>query len=158
MKIWIFTAILLTMQFVSFAHKDTPIELSKEGKLIGLPERFSNAHFDSSTFTLRINDKQIIIPECVKEFFKDYEDYKIRFSASWYHDPELLPHYIHLDIVNAEHPYGCQIFFNLETLEIFQIHKPEMIFNKGEPNRYLFNEQEISEECHDMILNSITEI
>jgi hypothetical protein len=120
-----------------------------------LPEKYSNARFDRATFTLTINDKQIIIPECVKEFFKDYQDYEIEFSASWYHDPELLPHYIHMDIITDENPYGCQIFFSLETLQIFEINKPKMIL-MGNANRYLFNKQEISAECQENILNSIT--
>ncbi|HEY9084129.1 MAG TPA: hypothetical protein VIN73_12415 [Vicingaceae bacterium] len=38
MKNLILTTILLTMQLASFAHQDTPIKLTKEGKLIGLPE------------------------------------------------------------------------------------------------------------------------
>jgi len=82
---------------------------------------------------------------------------QIVFSASWYHDPELLPHYIHMDIVTAENPFGCQIFFNLETLEIFQIMKPEMSFKPDESIRFSINEQEIPEECRNSILNSITE-
>lgn len=156
MKKLILIAILLTLQLASFAHQDTPIKLTKEGKLIGLPEKYSNAKFDSLTFTLTINDKQIIIPDCIKEFFKNYKGYNITFSASWYHDTELLPHYIHMDIFTVENPYGCQVFFNLETLEIFQIFKPEIIFNKDETNRYLFNKQVISEECNKSILDSIT--
>lgn len=156
MKIWILTAIILTMQMISFAHQDTPLDLRKDGRIKGLPEKYSSAQFDGLTFTLRINDKQIIIPECVKEFFKNYKDYRITFSASWYHDPELLPHYIVMDIVSAYHPYGCQVFFDLETLEIFQIWKPEIGLNKSVPNSSLSNEQEISEECHETIMNSIT--
>jgi len=94
MKKLILIAILLTLQLASFAHQDTPIKLTKEGKLIGLPEKYSNAKFDSLTFTLTINDKQIIIPDCIKEFFKNYKGYNITFSASWYHDTELSIIYI----------------------------------------------------------------
>lgn len=86
----------------------------------------------------------------------DYQNHIITFSASWYHDPEILPHYIHMDIITAENPYGCQVFFNLETLEIFQISKPEMVFNEDKPNRYFFNEQEISDDCRKIIWNSIS--
>lgn len=156
MKSWILIAIMLTFQLPLFAHEDTPIQLSKEGKLIGLPEKYANAEFNRATFTLAINDKQIIIPECIKEFFKDYKDYDISFSASWYHNSELLPHYIHMDITTAENPYGCQVFFNLETLEIYQVNKPGVISKKGYPRFYTVNEQIISEECRKSVLNSIT--
>ncbi len=155
MKNWIISTILLLLSLASIAHTDTSIELSKDGKLVGLPEKYTVATFDSSTFTLTINNKQIIIPECVKEFFKDFEDFKINFSASWYHDPDLTPHYIHMDIVTAGNPFGCQIFFELETLEIFQITKPKMKLQKNKPNQFSFNEQEISEECRKSIHNSI---
>lgn len=155
MKSWILSTILLLLSIASIAHTDTPIKLSEKGKLIGLPEKYSVAKFDRSTFTLTINHKQITVPECVKEFFKDYKYYKIEFSASWYHDPELMPHYIHMDIVTAENPIGCQIFFNLETLEIFQIAKPVMKPKRNKPIQYLFNEQEISAECRKLIQDSI---
>ncbi len=61
-----------------------------------------------------------------------------------------------MDIVTAENPYGCQVLFNLETLEIFQITKPEIKINENGHNMYLSNEQEISEECRKSILESIT--
>jgi hypothetical protein len=156
MKNWILIVIMLTLQLALFAHKDTPIKLSKEGKLIGLPEKYSNAEFDRATFTLAINDKKIIIPECIKDFFKNYKEYDITFSASWYHDPGLIPYYIHMDIVTSENPYGCGVLFNLETLEIFQITKPEVKINERGQNMYLLNEQKISKECRKSILESIT--
>lgn len=156
MKILTLVLVFLSVQFNSFAHQDTHLEVESNGKLIGLPEKYSIAHFERSTFTLTINDRQIVIPECVKQYFKDYQNYAIVFSASWYHDPELLPYYIHIDIITFENPRGCQIFFNLETLEIFQILKPEIIFSEEGPNRYLFNEQEIFVECQKEISNSIT--
>jgi hypothetical protein len=145
---------LLTLQLMSFAHQDTTIELSQDGTLVGLPGNYSNAKFDIETFTLSINNKQIVVPDCVKEYFINYENYNIRFAASWYHDPDLLPNYIHMDIITPENPNGCQIFFNLDTLEIFQIAMPEVVRKDG-ANLYLFNEQYIGDECQTAILNSI---
>jgi hypothetical protein len=61
-----------------------------------------------------------------------------------------------MDIVTSENPYGCGVLFNLETLEIFQITKPEVKINERGQNMYLLNEQKISKECRKSILESIT--
>lgn len=141
---------------VVLSHEDTPIKLNKDGSLEGLPEKYSPARFDSTTFTLTIGKNSIVIPECIKDYFKHYKDYQISFSSSWYHYSETLPDYIHLDIVTEEEPYGYQIFFNLETLEILLIYKlEEMKYFEGKTYALFFNEQVISEECHDAISNSI---
>jgi hypothetical protein len=132
------------------AHQDTPIKLKDDGTLKGLPEQYSNPTFDLNTLTLCIGENKIIIPECVKSIFMDDQIYLNHISASWYHDPEFLPHYIHIDI------NGYEIFFNLETLEIFQIWRPEMLFKDNQENKYEINEQEISDECQTVILKSIT--
>ena len=133
--------------FIVFAHQDTSIKLEKDGGLKGLPKKYDSASFNRFTFTLKIGKNSITIPDCVIGNFKNSTKYDISFSASWYHDPELLPHYIHLDIITEESPLGYQIFFNLETLEIFQISKPKIILKENQPSQYFFNEIEIVEDC-----------
>lgn len=150
MKNLIILIFCVLQSFALLAHQDTPIKLKDDGTLKGLPEQYSNANFDINSLTLSIGENKIVIPNCVKHLFMDDEIYQIHISASWYHDTELLPHYIHLDI------NGYQVFFNLETLEIFQIWNSEMVVIENQGNEYKFNEQEISDECRTEITNSIT--
>jgi len=149
MKKLLFLIFCLIQAVPYLAHQDTPIELRDDGTLKGLPENYSNPSFDLGTLTLCIGDNKITIPECVKDIIMDDKVYLNHISASWYHDSELLPHYIHIDI------NGYEVYFNLETLKIFQIWKPVMNFDENQGNAYEINEQEISDECQIEISNSI---
>ena len=149
MKKLLILAFCFIQSFALLTHRDTPIKLEDDGTLIGLPEKYSNPRFDLNTLTLCIGAKKIIIPECVKNIFMDDKAYLNHISASWYHDPELLPHYIQIDL------NGYQIYFNLETLEIFEIFRPEMVIAENQANEYKFNEQEIPAKCQTEISNSI---
>ena len=136
------------------AHEDTPILLKENGKLVGLPDQYGNAHFDTSTFSLTIGNKKILIPDCIKDHFKHYSDYTISFASSWYHDTAMLPPYIHLDIVTKEEPYGYKIFFDLSTLKIYEIWNPIVTID-NKTNIYDFNEIEIPKECQIKISEAI---
>jgi hypothetical protein len=150
MKSLFYLVLLLSLSLTAQAHQDTPIKLKKDGSLTGLPERYGIASFDRATFTLRIGKNRISLPDCVTEVFSQLDEFDITFSASWYHDPELTPLYIHMDIHAAGASNKYQVFFNLETLEIFEINLVGFL-----PDQYSFEEQEISKECQLSISNAI---
>ena len=157
MKTYLLAFLFLIAGLYASAHEDTKIFLTKEGKLVGFPKKYDNAEFDSTTFTLRINDKQIVVPECVSVYFRKYQNYTLNFSASWYHEQYVIPYYLCMEIVFGEHKKGFQILFNLETLEIFQISDIEYNFHNSEPLPQT-HDIPISRECHREILNSISEL
>lgn len=150
MKKLCYLILLLSLSLTAHAHQDTPIKLEKDGSLTGLPERYGMASFDRNTLTLRIGKNRISLPDCVTEIFSHLDEIDISFSASWYHDPELMPLYIHMDIHSAGASNEYQVFFNLETLEIFEINLVGFL-----PDQYSREEQDISKECQRSILNAI---
>lgn len=139
------------------AHEDTPIRMENNGALVGLPEKYSPASFDSSGLILDVGNKIISIPDCVTRYFAGDRSPTFTFTASWYHDSELLPYYISLVVSSEQNQSYIQILFNLETLEIFEINKiQEDVSVDGVSYSLYFNAQEISENCKEEISNSIT--
>jgi hypothetical protein len=128
--------LILLFSFNIFAHEDTPITLDSSGTLIGLPKQYGQAHFDKTTFTLRIGNKKISLPECLKEKFNEYPHYEFTFSASWYHEIDLLPNYINLKMISIKEDYGHEVLFNLETLDIIKIESGTAIKTKLETILY----------------------
>lgn len=156
MKVFILITLFVISGLNALAHEDTPIVMEDDGTLVGLPSKFGKAHFDTASFTLAIGNKKIEIPDCIKEHFKHYQNYTITFAASWYHDDIVwLPNYIYLNIKTDEEPEGYNIFFNLETLEIFDLWKPTL--EKVAPNtlKHSSNEIQLSDKCRRKISESI---
>ena len=146
------------------AHEDTPIKLKKNGALVGLPEKYSPASFSTSDFTLKIKNRKIRIPECVTSFFTQMDNPTFSFSASWYHSNPILPDYDPLPdymsmIISSSfgNQSNVQVLFNLETLEVFEINiLQENVTVDGTDYLLYYNKQEISEQCRQEILNSIS--
>ena len=145
-------------------HQDTPIKLKKNGTLVGLPEKYSPASFNSSNYILEIGNKTFNIPQCVTGYITELKNPTFSFSASWYHrkpklpDYEPLPDYLSLIVSSsAENQSDVQILFNLETLEVFEINiLEENVAVDGIKYSLYYNEQEISESCKEEMTNSIT--
>lgn len=137
------------------AHQDTPLKWKKDGTLKGLPKKYSPASFDRNSFTLKIGEKGIVIPEFITERFNHSEGFSIAFYSSWYHDTELMPHYVYLNIKSHKESTIHQIFFNLETLEIFKIQTKEKVVDENEQVKYNTHEQAISKAAIEIILNAI---
>lgn len=147
---------LFAQSFVNLNHEDTPITVDENGRLVGLPADYQNPVFDLETFTICISDHCIIVPRCVQDYFKSYDNYDINFAASWYHDPDVLPPYLRMSIVTAENPSEIQILLNLKTLEIFQIWEIKIEAKEGILS-YIGEEKEIYQDCRDTIIDSILE-
>ncbi len=146
---------LIVLPFSGIAHEDTPLKLMADGRLIGLPEKYDAAYFDMESFSLCIGKKKIVVPECLTAYFENYQNYDVSFSASWYHDTELLPFYIHMELVSADEPYGYELLFNLETLEIFKVSKGKVVLAEGRAHLYRSSTLEISNECQQQISGAV---
>lgn len=141
----------------AFSHQDTRIQLKKNGRLVGLPEKFSPARFDRSNLTLEIAENKIKLPDCVTKHFSDQGKLKFTFTASWYHAKGGLPKYLSLIVSSNTTQSAVQVLFNLETLEIFEINIIEENKSVDEIEYSIYyNKQEISENCKKEIFNAIT--
>ena len=134
-------------------HQDTPLQIDKSGNIIGLPEEFSPAEFDVDRKYLRINDTEIVFPNCLNKYFNDHEKPKINLSASWYHSKDLVPYYLNLDISQENVDYGYTILVDLETLELIYVRKS---ITKG---NVVYNpEIEVGESCLNEYQNRIKNV
>ena len=120
--------LLLFLSFVLFnnlnsIHEDTPLTIDSKGNIVGLPNGYGVAKFDSKTKTLRINKKQIVFPKCMSHYFEVSSNQKMILSASWYHYPILMPYYISFEIAENDSYAGQKILLNLNTLELISIYQ-----------------------------------
>src|SRR5687768_8645278 len=79
-----------------WGHEDTTLKLDGK-RIIGLPEAYQPAELDVHGF-LQIGDKRLRFNPFMKEVFSDSRRYDIVISASWYHDPKILPPYMSLNV------------------------------------------------------------
>lgn len=105
-------------------HQDTPLQIDKNGDIIGLPKEFSTAKFDLNKKILRINDKEVVFPKCLNYYFEEHKNPKLYLSASWYHSKEIMPYYLNFFISDKSVNYGYTILVDLETLELIYVEKP----------------------------------
>ncbi|MFD2909033.1 hypothetical protein ACFSX9_09815 [Flavobacterium ardleyense] len=118
--------ILISFLFLSNSdvlHKDTSLQLEKNGNIVGLPKSFSPANFDINKKKLRLNNKEIVFPNCVKFYFDEQKNSKLDLSASWYHSKETMPYYLIFNIENKKGSKGYKILVDLETLDLIYVQK-----------------------------------
>ena len=100
------------------AHEDTLIQL-KGTTLVGLPNDYAPAELDLKAARLRIGKHEMTFSPFLKEFFQQPHD--LRISASWYHEPTILPPYILLHIQPKKKDFSYELLLNLSTLELIQL-------------------------------------
>lgn len=115
------------------AHQDTPIQL-KDGKLIGLPKEFQPAAFDLEKKTLTISGKALPFSHSLQSLFpadRSVDEfgfqnavkgipYELKFSASWYHGPSLLPPYLLIKITPDDRDFRTEILVDIESVAILE--------------------------------------
>jgi hypothetical protein len=109
----------------ALAHVDTPIELHGT-QLIGLPSNYSPAEFDATARRLRIGNHVFTFVGMLESFFED--PHKLRLSASWYHEADILPPYIVFHIQPRGKDHEFKILLSLDTLRVIEaditLHRP----------------------------------
>ncbi len=115
------------------AHQDTVIEL-KDGKLLDLPEEFQPAAFDLDKKTLIISGKALQFPDSLQALFPDDRPvdqlgepnpvkgipHTLKFSASWYHGPSLLPPYLLITITPNDRDFESEILVDIEAVAFLE--------------------------------------
>ena len=99
------------------AHEDTLIKL-KGTTLIGLPNVYAPAEFDTKAARLRIGKHAMTFPPLFKSLIDQPHD--LRISASWYHVRGTLPPYILLHIHPKNKDFTYSILINLDTLDVIE--------------------------------------
>jgi hypothetical protein len=150
MKALLIVISLLFLTDTSRMHQDTPLQIDKNGNIIGLPKEFRPAKFDLEKKYLRLNDKEIVFPACLNKYFNEYEKPKLNLSSSWYHSKDVMPYYLNFDVSQKNVNYGYTILVDLETLELIYVRKS---IKKG--NTVYSPEIELEKQCLDEYKNSI---
>ncbi len=131
------------VQSIAFAHQDIVIKLKADGRLAGLPDQYQPAQLvirDSTlesfgSVLLRIGEHEVELPECLSVLF--HKAVRLDMSASWYHDPEVLPYYLSIDLptkVPGRKTYGFDGWSILIALETAEIIRVQAMFQSHEGN------------------------
>jgi len=131
-------------------HQDTPLQIGRNGDIIGLPNEFSPAKFDTSKKRLRIRNRIIVFPECITDYFEEHKEPKLNLSASWYHSKDIMPYYLNFDISDKSVNYGYTILVDLETLDLIYVVKATT-----EGNSTYNQELDLDKNCLDEYKNGI---
>ena len=91
---------LLAAARLSLAHQDTLIKIGLlDGRLEGLPPAHQPAYLklplaDDGRVVLQLKGRRLELPECLSVLFTKSSRADMVLSASWYHDPKILPPYL----------------------------------------------------------------
>jgi hypothetical protein len=124
--------LLIGLSSTAFGHQDTIIELERDGVLHGLPAAYEPASLliledprKSHTVVLRIADRRVEFPECLSVLFAKADRHLIRLSASWYHDPTVLPYYLCIELPTRRTKFGSfdgwKILIDLNNASLIEL-------------------------------------
>ena len=122
------------------AHQDVKLKF-KDGIILGLPEEFGPAKFDREKKILTLGGKALPLPDMLRRNFRDHRlhhwdaeaprqageprtplAYDLAFTASWYHDPLLLPPYLLMKVTPKDRDFRYEILFDMEKPGILEAH------------------------------------
>ena len=102
-----------------WGHEDTTLKLDGK-KIVGLPEVYQPALLDAEEGFLQIGDKRLIFNGFMKEVFSGDRRYSTDITASWYHDPKVLPPYLSIDVTPRGANFTYSILIDLNKLKIIK--------------------------------------
>jgi len=150
MKVLLILISILFLNNSNTLHKDSPLQVDNNGNIIGLPKEFVTAKFNLDEKYLRLNDKEIILPDCLAYYFTEHKKPNLNLFASWYHSKKVIPYYIGFDVSQLDIDYKYTILINLETLELIYIEK-----TIKEGNGWNLERIELDKQCKTEYKNGI---
>ncbi len=95
-----------------FTHQDTLLKY-QYGEILGLPSDYQPALFDRNVIALKIGKNELIFPACLKKYFTTNNSHRLTFMASWYHDLDISPPYMLIDIEFGARDFSYRLFFDM---------------------------------------------
>ena len=140
--------ILITQAPVARSHQDRLIQLAPDGRLQGLPPEHEPASLrlparsGKQRVVLQLRDSRLEFPDCLSVLFAKASRPHMVLSASWYHDPKLMPYYLSITLpTSAPNPNdfydGWSILVDITKLQVLKV---KAVFTIGDAAQ---REQEI---------------
>ncbi|WP_419904929.1 hypothetical protein [Kiloniella sp.] len=114
-------ALFTLISFRALAHVDTRIKINKNGELVGLPKQYQPAKIDRDKGAISLGKNEFLMPDCIRQYFQSPENSELEISGSWYHEFDILPPYINLNILPNDKNYEYSFLFNLNNLTIIEV-------------------------------------
>ena len=124
--------VLIIQANVALGHQDMLIRLASDGRLQGLPPEYEPAYLylpsgsGTEGVVLQLGQKRLEFPDCLSVLFAKGSRPDMRLSASWYHDPKVLPYYLSIRLPirspNANGFYdGWSILVDMTRVAVLQV-------------------------------------
>ncbi len=101
------------------AHKDRKIAIDGTA-LIGLPPEFTPAALDVAAGSMTVGKHRMHFTPYLRAFFSGEHASDLRITASWYHERQVLPPYICIEIFPRQRDFSYALLFNLETMDLIR--------------------------------------
>lgn len=127
---------ILLMSSSLQAHQDTPLKI-ENGKITGLPEKYSPASFDIKKQSLSVAGKALVFPDVLRRVFTfdanpdlfaskppkiEAHPYTYSFSASWYHEQVVgsLPPYMLITVTPPDAKIRFELLIDMDKLTLLE--------------------------------------
>ena len=131
---------LIAQPHAALGHQDRLIRLVSEGRLQGLPPEYEPAHLflppanGAEHAVLQLGGKRLEFPDCLSVLFAKASRPHMLLSASWYHDPKLLPYYLSIRLpISAPTAHGFYdgwaILVDITSVRVLKV---EAVFTTGD--------------------------
>ena len=138
---------------VASMSQDQVIALTKAGKLEGLPPEYQPATFDRASLTLRVKERAIRFPTCLRSTLPT-EHFDLVIGGSWRRDSAAVPSYIHLvySFKKSASDAGTEIWlvFDLDFLTLLSAEIATL-----EENGWIHRELPLAPGCQALIAKAV---
>lgn len=129
MRLLFFIVSAMVLTASSSVHQDRILTIGEDGTILGLTKKYCPAKIDLQQRYLRINAHEVVFPECWNDFVHLEEVAELKLAASWYHDKEIMPDYLRIELTNNDRKEHRVLLLELATLKV--IHTFDVVENNG---------------------------
>lgn len=142
--------VILTLSLTANSHQDTIIDI--DGVLLkNLPIQYQPSILDLEAMYLLIGVHRLDFPSCVSKYFRTDSNSKVTAKASWYHEFDLLPPYITIEVQPKNRDYRFDLMFSLDTVRPIEF----QVLTYAQYGLYN-HEVKISERCRKQIESNVS--
>ena len=136
---WMMGIVLLLVMQSSWAHRDTKIDMDKQG-MLSVPAEFGAVQLkikglgkSKKSVVFSVNEQQTQVPACVVNLIRSEKAQDVSIRGSWYHETGSLPYYVAVEFYTPAQTLAQQsmsadmsLMFNLNNAELMSVNQVKL--------------------------------
>ncbi|UOO88037.1 hypothetical protein LVJ82_11105 [Vitreoscilla massiliensis] len=136
---WMIGIVLLLLMHSSWAHRDTKIDMDKQG-ILSVPAEFGTVKLklkglgkSKKSVVFSVNEQQTQVPACLVNLIRSEKAQDVRIRGSWYHETGSLPYYVTVEFytpaqIQAQQSMSADmsLMFNLNNAELMFVNQVKL--------------------------------